>query len=229
LSPKKSVFFMPKTRVAQDVADESSIFWCAGSKTAHYFSSKERVMKFLPGCVAAILLGVVALSAGPASAVQQTPAWGGHFYPNQYLAGYYTGTVTDSVLGTGTAAAGFAESWAAIGGTVDFSFGSGASATNVYNPASGFGGWGGVRGVWIQTIASTVCSFGFRAQYNPSSFVLSGNYQAINGCSGENGSFTMTEQCYYSEYPQYPAKRTWYHHGPPSSPSPPPSSSLTPC
>jgi hypothetical protein len=189
-------------------------------------------MRFLPGCVAAIFaLGVVALNTGPTPAVQ-APARG-HFYPNQRLAGYYTGTVTDSVLGTGTAYAGFAESWSAIGGTLGFTFGSGSTATYVYNPTSGFGGWGGVRGVFVQTIASTICSFGFRAQYNPSSFVLSGNYRAINGCSGENGSFTLTEQCYYSEYPQSPDKRTWSHGPPshwqpPSSPSPPPSG-LSPC
>jgi hypothetical protein len=191
-------------------------------------------MRFLPGCVAAIFaLGVVALNTGPTPAVQ-APAWGHFPFHNNQLAGQYSGTVTDSVLGSGSATGNFAGTWGAIGGFLGFAFGSSPSITTVYNPTSAFGGWGGVRGVFVQTIASTSCSFGFRAQYNPSSFQLSGNYQAINGCSGEKGSFTLTEQCYYSEYPQSPDKRTWSHGPPshwqpPSSPSPPPSSGLSPC
>lgn len=157
-------------------------------------------MKYLPRLSAAFFaLGIIALSASPAPAVQQ--AWHGHGGEN--LTGQYAGSVSDSALGTGTAVANFAGLAGSLGGYLGFTFGS-ATYTNV---VSSYGSWGGVAGVFVATVASNACTFAFKASYNSSSFQLNGKYKAINGCSGENGTFSVTQQCYYDEQWQKDLRR----------------------
>lgn len=144
--------------------------------------------------------------------------WGGGSGGGYNLSGMYSGTVTDSALGTGTATANLAHSGGSghdpLGGWLSFTFGS----TTYSNPTSGAlpsgggeggggGDWGSgggghttVHGVFVSSIASVACTFVFRASFNPSSFELSGEYKARSGCSGESGTFLLTQQCYYNEY-----------------------------
>jgi hypothetical protein len=171
-------------------------------------------MKYLPRCIAALFaLGLIAMSAGPAPALQ-TPAWqhGG----GQNLSGQYSGSVSDSVLGTGTAVANLAGAVGALGGYFVFTFGS----ANYDNPTiagggrdglqpNGYrgGGRGDVFGVFEATIASTACEFAYSASYGSSDSTLTGNYKAVSGCSGETGSFTLTQQCYYSGGREHSVRR----------------------
>jgi hypothetical protein len=158
---------------------------------------KEHTMKhYLYRSAAAIfVLGVLVLSAGPAPAAP-APAWQHGGWGFQPLAGQYTGTVTDSTLGTGTATANLAQSWGGVGGYFGFTFGS----TSYTDPTSAFSWWQGLRGTFVAIVASSTCSFAYSATYNPSAYTLTGQYQSTNGCSGENGSFSLTQQCYYQEY-----------------------------
>lgn len=127
----------------------------------------------------------------------------------------YSGTVTDSVLGTGTAVANLSQTFGPvgdpIGGWLSFTFGS----VTYNNPTvgghptgegeggglrrldEGGGGGNAVHGNFIMIIASTACSFHYRGSFNPSSFQLNGDYRALNGCSGEKGTFSLQQQCYY--------------------------------
>jgi hypothetical protein len=221
-------------------------------------------MKNLSRCAATLFaLSLTALSTGPASAVIR-PMWGGGGHGTVNASGMYSGSISDSVLGTGTAVANLAQfagftgsgsgsgsgdvraldcggggdvraldcggggGGASIGGYLNSTFG-----TTVYSsPVSasintgGCGGSGDVRaldcggggngqwlggplkhhrggvdpfGIFVTIIGSAACTFGFHATYDPSSFVLSGTYQAIVGCSGESGTFSLTQQCYYPE------------------------------
>lgn len=152
-------------------------------------------MKYLrTGSAILFALGMVVLSAGPAPAAQ--PYWGhGHGGGGQNLSGQYSGTVTDSSLGSGSAVANFAATEESLGGWFGFTFGT----TAYSNPSSSSSGRGGTEGVFIMTIGSTACSFVFRAQFDRSSSTLNGKYKAVNGCSGENGTFSLTQQCYYDE------------------------------
>lgn len=170
-------------------------------------------MKYLPRCFAVLFaFGLIALSAGPAPAVT-TPAWGhGHGHGGgQNLSGQYSGSVTDSTLGTGTAVANLVGAGVGLGGYFGFTF----ASTTYTNPtlAGGFGwnamqpkqtqpswgsGGGNVYGVFESTIASAACEFSYSASYSPSDYTLTGSYQAVNGCSGESGTFTLTQSCYYS-------------------------------
>jgi hypothetical protein len=151
-------------------------------------------MNYLPRLSAALFsLGLIALSASPAPAVQQ-PMSHGH----ENLTGQYSGSVADSALGTGTATANFAGLDGTLGGYFGFTFGS-ATYANVVDAYSTFGG---IAGVFVATIASTACTFSFKAGYHRSSHELNGKYNAINGCSGETGSFSVTQQCTYDEQSQ---------------------------
>jgi hypothetical protein len=148
-------------------------------------------MKYLPRLSAALFsLGLIALSASPAPAVQQ-PTLHGH----ENLTGQYSGSVTDSTLGTGTATANFAGLPGTLGGYFAFTFGS-----SIYpNVVDAYSTWGGIAGVFVATTASTACTFSFKAGYNRASNELNGKYTAINGCYGESGSFSVTQQCSYDE------------------------------
>jgi hypothetical protein len=54
-----------------------------------------------------------------------------------------------------------------------------------------------LRGRSVGMISSAACGFVFTGQYDPANYRLSGIYRAVNGCSGEKGTFSMKEQCYY--------------------------------
>jgi Spy/CpxP family protein refolding chaperone len=163
-------------------------------------------MKYLPRLSAALFaLGIIALSASPAPAVQ--PAWHRHG-GGQNLTGQYSGSVSDSSLGTGTAVGNFAGLFGTLGGYFGFTFGS-ATYTNA---ASTVASWDGLSGVFVATIGSSACTFAFQASYTTSNNQLNGKYKAINGCSGENGKFSLTQQCYYDEQWQQAHKNNGLEH-----------------
>jgi hypothetical protein len=161
----------------------------------------KRSVKYLPRSVAALFaFGLIALGAGPAPALQ-TPALQ---QGQQRLSGQYSGSVSDNALGTGTAIANFVgDGSGGLGGYFVFTFGSAnysdptiAGGRDAIQPA-----WGAERGylsgAFESTIASASCRFHYSAAYTPSDHALTGSYKAVNGCSGQTGSFILTQQCYY--------------------------------
>jgi hypothetical protein len=117
-------------------------------------------MKYLRLYTAAFFaFGIFALSAGPAPAVPVNVDSANH--GNRNLTGEYTGSVTDSVMGTGSAAANFAGLGDNLGGYFAFTLG-----TTLYsNAASAANTARGMEGIFVATIASTACSFSFHARY----------------------------------------------------------------
>jgi hypothetical protein len=173
---------------------------------------EEPPVKYLPRYIAALFaFGLIALSAGPAPALQ-TPAWQQQGHQN--LSGQYSGSVSDSVLGSGTALANFVGD-GGLGGYFVFTFGSAnydnptiaAAGGDGLQPDGGRGGHGDVFGAFESTIASTACEFYYSASYRSSDNVLTGSYKAAKGCSGETGSFTLTHQCYYHSGRQHGVRR----------------------
>jgi hypothetical protein len=168
-------------------------------------------VKYLPRYIAALFaFGLIALSAGPAPALQTPAVQQGH----QKLSGQYSGSVSDSALGSGTAIANFVgDGNGALGGYFVFTFGS----TNYSNPTIAGGrdalqptfgaGKSDVLGAFESTVASASCRFDYSASYSPSDHVLTGSYKAVNGCSGETGSFALTQQCYYKGDREHGARR----------------------
>jgi hypothetical protein len=169
-------------------------------------------VKYLPRCITALFaFGLIALSADPAPA-QQTPAW--QHGNGQNLTGQYSGSVSDSALGSGTAIANFVGAGGGLGGYFVFTFGS----ANYDNPtiaaggrddlaANAYRGHGDIFGAFESTIASAACEFYYSASYSSSNNELTGSYKAVSGCSGQTGTFTLTQQCYYSSGRQHSVRR----------------------
>jgi hypothetical protein len=167
-------------------------------------------VKYLPRYISALFaFGLIALSSGPAPALQ-TPAWQ---QAHQNLSGQYSGSVTDSVLGSGTAIANLVGA-GGLGGYFVFTFGS----ANYDNPtiaaggrndlaANAYRGHGDIFGAFESTIASAACEFYYSASYSSSNNELTGSYKAVSGCSGRTGTFTLTQQCYYSSGRQHSVRR----------------------
>lgn len=108
------------------------------------------------------------------------------------IAGEYTGTVQDSTLGAQTASTTLAEHGSSIGGALTIASGASSATWAI---------------AWTLTTANTVsgsgsvsvngptCTFAMSGSYNPTSGQITGTYQAVSGCSGRTGSFTLNQQC----------------------------------
>ncbi len=110
------------------------------------------------------------------------------------IAGEYTGTATDSVFGSGSAAVTLSQTASSIGGTLTETFG----ATTISNSlAITIDLSGNITGSAIATVPSNAntCGFKVNGTYDNSTGDFNGAYTSYSGCSGETGSFTMTQQC----------------------------------
>jgi len=174
-------------------------------------------MKQLSRCSAVLFaISLLALSTGPAPAIIRPMDGGGGGGLN--FSGMYSGSVTDSALGTGTAVANLAASGGSggdpLGGWMSFTFGSAtynnptAAAPRGQGDGGGDGGYvryldgegnNMIHGRFVSIIGSMACTFHYTATFYPSSFQLNGMYKAVNGCSGQNGTFSLTQQCFYQQ------------------------------
>ncbi len=110
------------------------------------------------------------------------------------LAGQYTGTATDSALGSGTASTTLAETGSTLSGTVTLLAASGASLTQ--NVTWTIGSNYALSGTTtIPQSGGGSCTFASSGQYSTSTFAITGSYTATSGCTGETGTFTLTQQC----------------------------------
>ncbi|HXB84388.1 MAG TPA: hypothetical protein VNU22_13640, partial [Candidatus Acidoferrum sp.] len=73
--------------------------------------------------------------------------------------------------------------------------------------ANAYRGHGDIFGAFESTIASAACEFYYSASYSSSNNELTGSYKAVSGCSGQTGTFTLTQQCYYSSGRQHSVRR----------------------
>ncbi len=107
------------------------------------------------------------------------------------VAGDYTGSISDSLRGGGTAAATLAQHGANLGGELTSTFGT----TNIEMFVSAtLDASNNFAGEIIQD-APVTCVFTLNGSYNTSTNQLTGSYGALTGCSGQNGNFTLTQQC----------------------------------
>jgi hypothetical protein len=116
--------------------------------------------------------------------------------PFTNVAGQYNGTVHDRMLGDGAALGDFSQTGSSVGGRLEFTFG---SQTIVNSVAMVLSRSNALSGTGIATIGSAACTFAITSSYDATNFKLAGNYSATHGCSGQSGSFTMTEACFYHQ------------------------------
>lgn len=109
------------------------------------------------------------------------------------ISGDYTGTVQDSVSGALGATATLAQHGSSAGGMLSTT--AGATTLNSSLTLS-ISGSNAVGGSMVQDLpGGTTCTFSTTGTYNSSTQQLTGTYTAVSGCSGQNGTFALTQQC----------------------------------
>lgn len=109
------------------------------------------------------------------------------------ISGDYTGTLNDAQNGNGTASAVLAQTGSYAGGAVTAV----GTKTLTYQTALTLNSNNGVTGNMVVDFPNTgpQCSFSVTGTFNASTNVLSGNYTAVSGCSGDTGTFSLTQNC----------------------------------
>jgi hypothetical protein len=110
------------------------------------------------------------------------------------ISGDYVGSVQDSVLGAAAVTGTLAQHGGSAGGGLVLTAGSATQnvAYSVVVDSSN-----AISGTMVEDLASgTTCTFSTSGNYNPSTNQISGSYTAVTNCSGQNGTYTLTQQCF---------------------------------
>ena len=109
------------------------------------------------------------------------------------ISGDYTGTVTDSVHGAYAASGTLAQHANTAGGNIaqdqsgTVTNGQVILSISTANAVSGT--------MVIDYASGTTCTFGMTGTYDTGTNVLSGSYTNVTGCSGQSGTYSLTQQC----------------------------------
>jgi hypothetical protein len=111
----------------------------------------------------------------------------------QNISGDYSGTMTDGQNGNSTATGTLAQTGSNAGGSI---VSTGGNQTLTYQMAVAIDSNDRITGSMVTDLpAGAQCSFAFTGAYDATTNVLSGNYTAVSGCSGDTGSFALTQTC----------------------------------
>lgn len=108
------------------------------------------------------------------------------------VSGEYAGTIEDNQKGTMPGSASLAQFGVSVGGPLSVGKGASALGASIAFTLSGKS----LSGTLIIP-GATVCAFTTSATYDAHSRRLEGSYQAIGGCSGEQGTYSFKRKCYY--------------------------------
>lgn len=109
------------------------------------------------------------------------------------LSGDYTGTMQDAQGGNGTATATLAQTGYTVGGAITDTM---TSSTVTAQISLNLTSSDAVSGAMVVDYASgTTCTFSTTGSYDPNTNVLSGSYTAVTNCSGDTGTYSLTQQC----------------------------------
>lgn len=120
------------------------------------------------------------------SGVPSTPT------PVPQAAGGYSGTVTDSAMGSGTATLTLSQSGSSIGGTLVETFPT-TTLNNTFALVTDVSG--NLSGNGVATVNNVACGFTVAGTYNTTTGQLTGTYTAFSGCTGQSGTMTLLQQC----------------------------------
>ena len=146
----------------------------------------QRVSKAAAITVCAVL--VLAGCSHKSSTIPSTPA----ITP---VAGDYTGTVQDSVFGALNATTTLGQHGSTVGGALALSAG---ATTLTEAVAWAIDSSNNLSGSGTATINGSGCSFAMTGAYDPNTGIITGTYTASTGCSGQTGTYTLTQQCTYT-------------------------------
>jgi hypothetical protein len=132
-------------------------------------------------------------AAAPAQAGAAFRGIGDAKTPN--VSGEYAGTIKDSQNGKGRLTASLAQYTDAVGGSLTATTGTGSITSS---EALTLSNADELTGSGAGTVGSAVCVYSVQGKYDAARHHLSGSYTAVNGCSGQSGTFTMKQKCYYA-------------------------------
>jgi hypothetical protein len=109
------------------------------------------------------------------------------------IGGQYVGTSQDSLSGKGHVTGSFAQRKNTAGGWLSFAYSNLAFRTSTVTAVSGTS----VSSVSVATIDNVACTFDVTGKYDASTNRLTGSYKAVHGCTGDHGTYTLKQKCYY--------------------------------
>jgi hypothetical protein len=113
------------------------------------------------------------------------------------ISGDYTGSVQDSQGGSGTAKATLAQHRAEAGGAIKDRESNQTIALDVSLTVSSTNATSGAMVVDYPPAGSgPVCTYSTTGTFDPTTNMLSGSYAAVAGCTGDTGTYTLTQQCH---------------------------------
>jgi hypothetical protein len=109
------------------------------------------------------------------------------------ISGDYSGTMQDAQGGSGTATATLAQTGSTAGGTITVKE---AAQTVAAQISLALTSSNSVSGSMVIDFANgTTCTFSTTGTYNSATAVLSGSYSAVTNCTGDTGTYSLTQQC----------------------------------
>jgi hypothetical protein len=109
------------------------------------------------------------------------------------LSGEYSGKFVDGVYGVGKAKALYSQSQNGVGGLLTVKYTSAAASLSVALVASG----NNVDGTSVAGSGSLYCTFSVTSKYDSKAHAMKGSYSAVYGCTGDKGTFTLRQHCYF--------------------------------
>lgn len=113
------------------------------------------------------------------------------------VSGDYSGTFSDSVLGSATALGTLTQHAASAGGSMNVTSDGGAATAQIAIVLTASNKFAGSI-VIDQPDDGPACTFSTSGTYSndgSSNAALSGTYTAVSNCSGETGTYTLAQQC----------------------------------
>lgn len=110
------------------------------------------------------------------------------------VSGDYAGTFQDGTAGSGHARASFSQHRGAVGGSILETLAKQKQRVAVAGILNAKGSLGATM---AEDVGSSACTFSLTAKYDASTHRLNGTYQATHGCTGDTGSFSLKQQCYF--------------------------------
>jgi hypothetical protein len=113
------------------------------------------------------------------------------------ISGDYAGTVQDAQGGSGNAKATLAQHGANAGGAVKDHVSNEIIPVDVSLTITAQNSTSGAFVIDFPPAGTgPVCTFSTTGTYDPTTNVLSGSYAAVAGCTGDTGTYTLTQQCH---------------------------------
>jgi hypothetical protein len=109
------------------------------------------------------------------------------------LSGEWAGKQTDIAYGTGKAKASYTQYQSGLGGVLTVKFANSSATSSVALAVNG----SSINGTTVAISGSFYCTFSTTSMYDAKTHVMSGSYQAVYGCTGDSGTFTLKHKCYY--------------------------------